>query len=431
MPEIHFPPGYPCLLALAGAIDAASLARAGFLQAALMALNVLLLALVASRVARVPRAGAIAAWLLVAATPILDVHAMVWSEGAFIALVLAAIGLAAAAFDTGRFGLWAGCGLCVGLGILTRYAGVTLVPAFLFAIARHREWPRRPRVQAAGVLAAAAIVLPAAWLLRNTWLGGAPTDRPLAFHALDAGHLRILAPLALALAAAAFIARRRSAGIRLAVAAAVSYVSLVTLSIVAFDADTPLDTRILVPLLPLALVTIAPWLVSPPPWARVVLATSIAAGVAHGIVVADGRGLEGDGFNTRYWRDALTESGLRPGTAPVYTNVPEWVAFQTGREVRDIPARHSRVSLRAREEYSAELEAMCDALEAGAVLVYFEGVTWRWEIPPEDEISAACHRPATASSDGLHAAALREGGWRTPKPTAASGHRYARPGVGG
>jgi hypothetical protein len=251
------------------------------------------------------------------------------------------------------------------------------------------------------------MVLPATWFLRNTWLGGAPTDRPLAFHALDAGHLRILAPLALALATAALLARRRAAGVRLVVAVAVSYVSLVTLSIVVFDADTPLDTRILAPLLPLALVTIAPWLVSPPPWARLTLATGIAAGMAHGIVAADRRSLEGDGFNTRYWRDALAEADLRPGSGPVYTNVPEWVAFATGRETRDIPAHHSRVSLRAREEYSAELEAMCDALAAGAALVYFEGATWRWEIPLEDEISAECHRPATASSDGLQGVTTR------------------------
>jgi len=136
----------------------------------------------------------------------------------------------------------------------------------------------------------------------------------------------------------------------------------------------------------------------------VLLAAVVVVSLAQTIPRARRQAVESEGFNRRYWRSSATLAALRslpPGTR-IHTNAPEWVAFETGLGTRDVPVHHSRVSLLPDAEYPRALQALCASLAAGDVLVYFEGVSWRWEAPTFEDVHSACGLEEPARfDDGL------------------------------
>ena len=416
-PHCHFPPGFPALLAAVGAVDRASLARAAWLNALLFAVNIGLAARWATKAAGNTEAGLAVAALLACSPAAVALHAMVWSEPMFLALMSGAALLAEAA-ARGRPRASIGCGLCLGAAVLTRHAGAALVPAVLFVIviaSRRRPWPSR--LAPAAVVGLLGVAPAVAWALRSLDVAGSVAARPVELHPLDVGHARQLAGSMSALwglgentalgvllllgTAAAAGWRRREPAVALAASSAVAYVLLLVVSLCLFDADTPLDTRLLSPLFVLALVIAAPAMTRWPRAGRGIAAGLVLAGLAQTIPQVRRQAVESEGFNHRYWRSSATLGalGALAGGTRVHTNAPEWVAFETRLETSDIPTHHSRVSLQADRGYAAALRSLCATLAGDRVLALFDGVGWRWEAPTFEDIQSACGLGAPARFD--------------------------------
>lgn len=451
-PISHFPPGYPALLALAGAVGLESLDRARIVHAALFTLNGILLALVTRRAAREMRwAAPLATFLFVASPKMMSVHAMAWSEPAFVALSLGATLLLSARLAGGGRGSVVGAAFCLALALLVRYAGVALVPAMLLGILLWERFPRPRRFADATLVALLGLAPLAAWLARNALLAGSATDRALAYHPFGAGSVEQLVgtaaelwglgprrawaiagllPVAGLLLAGSrlvsAIARRswgcdeapaESATRGLAALMSVSHAATLAASVSLMDVDTPLNARILTPIHVFGIVLVASLAAQLKGWPARVTLVGLAAlatlNVGRSLAEARSMANTGWGYSTRYWRDSPTLAfarSLPPGTL-AYSNDPEALAFFTACEARDVPSRASRTSMLPRPSFAQELKAMCSDVSGGrAILVYLGGVSWRWQVPTAEELEAACGLAASARFEDGAVYGVRAGG---------------------
>ena len=95
------------------------------------------------------------------------------------------------------------------------------------------------------------------------------------------------------------------------------------------------------------------------------------------------------------------------------------MAFLGDHEARSIPVRVDIMSLNERPSFERDLSALCTGVARGAVVVYLHGVSWRWEVPTEEDLRAKCGLEAIAVlSDGALYAARRT------NPIAASPQRH-------
>jgi len=409
----HYPPGYPLILAAIGAGSPAGLGPVRILHALLFTLNAGLVLLTAAR-AGGRAAGLLAALGVLGSPALLAVHTMVWSEPAFLTLLLAAGLLLSAHEESGRIG-WLWCAAaCLAGATTVRYAGLAFVPAGGLALLLARNDGPRPRWRDVGWLAAALLPI-GAWLGRNVLAAGSATNRPWAFHPPGFGALaaflsaegelwglgpHLAAGFAMALATlAAAVALMRGVGrpgaaIRFALLVLAGYPAFLLLSMSFVDADTFFDTRLLAPLHVFAIVLVSAAAVRLTA-ARAVAATAVAALCLNGLVGSARAAVQlaqGEGFAAPYWRDSETLARLRSSPLParVFTNGPEVVAAFVGGDVAGLPAWTSRVSLARRPQFQNEMRALCAALRSGGKVVYLEGITWAWDVPSAEELQASC-----------------------------------------
>lgn len=162
-PAVHFPPGWPALLAVIWKFGPAFPDNVVLLKL----VNPLLLALGAAlacvygvrRLGVPPWVAALAAVVFAAALPEMVIAGVLFSEPLFFVVLLAALVLADRAVDHGGWRRAVAAGLAVGAVALVRTAGIALVPALVVAllIARRRR--------EAALSAAGAAVLLAPWQL--------------------------------------------------------------------------------------------------------------------------------------------------------------------------------------------------------------------------------------------------------------------------
>lgn len=165
-PLTHFPPLYPTALALGGLSgwDPWSVAR--YLNAALRGIDLLLVSLLAWQVGRRSHAAAlIAAFLMLTSVHMEFVHGSAWSEPLFMVLALPSLALLARSIVSGSTTALIGASVFAAAAILTRYAGLMLLPVGVLLLL----WARRPKA-AAGFAAITGVPL-GAWLAHNL-LGG-------------------------------------------------------------------------------------------------------------------------------------------------------------------------------------------------------------------------------------------------------------------
>lgn len=157
---VHFPPGWPALLAIVWKLGPAFPDNVVLLKL----VNPLLLGVGAALACRYgirrlglpPVAAAIAAVVFAAALPVMVVAGVLFSEPLFFVVLLVAIALADRAVDAGGWRAAVAAGVAAGLVALVRSAGIVLVPAAVLALViarRHRE----AALSAAG---AAAVLAP-------------------------------------------------------------------------------------------------------------------------------------------------------------------------------------------------------------------------------------------------------------------------------
>ena len=303
----------------------------------------------------------------------------------------------------------------------------------------------------------------ALWIARNLLVAERATNRDVRFHPVDAAKLReayataaewvlpawlpargmLFALVAAAVAGGAgWMLRRAYARARTGSSAAdalpvilalyaAAYLALLLVSITLFDRTTPLDFRILSPLLfaliPIFACTLAEALRARAEGGRRRIAAPVFAGIA--VVVAASSvqrtaswiaryGGDGQVYGHASWRTSPllgAVRGLPPGVR-IHSNLPEAVYLLAGRTGYLVPRRVDALSGAANPRFAAELTAIGGEPAAGPrFVVYFEGIG-RPHLATEAELARALRlRRIGAYRDGrLYevAGAAGEGGGR-------------------
>lgn len=397
-PFTSWPPLYPVVLAALAEAGPSVPGAARWTNVGCVAATVALAGWAVHRAGRGGVAAGLAAGAAAAALPTVANATLVHAETPFTLLALAAVVAAAEHLRRPRPALLAAvCALLVA-ATATRYLGVAAVGAAAAALALRRRWA--DAAVALGVPLAAL----AGWL---AWAAPAdPTGRAVAWHppavaewrgAVEAVSrwwspvpaaegLRLAVTVALVAAAVVALGRaaaaRRRAGDPLVLVATLflaAYGAALLVSKSLVDALTPIDTRLLSPVLPVLAVALAA--AAPAAGRAAAVAAALAVAVVAGQAVrtvawsVDHRD-EPRGYASELWRRSPTLAALRelpPGVA-VYTNDRAAVYLGTGRTARTVPRRTDPWTRRPDPDLAEDVDRLAADVAAGrAVVVWFHG----------------------------------------------------------
>ncbi len=444
-PITHFPPLYPLFLAVTGLLENNLVQAARFLNAILFGVNLGLFALaVYLTVGHSFLTTICAVFFFLSSAPILELHSSAWSEPLFITFSLACLILLSKYIINPTLPLLIASSFSLGFALVTRYTGLGFLPAALAIVFFGRggeQFGRRFRETVAWPgLACAPLGI---FFIRNMVMIGSPTDRSFAYHPLPlhtylsnliSNVFDYIAPIRLppgvrpaifGLIAVFFIAlliiffRRfgrdinwRSMGIWMPISCflfSVSYLLFLFLSISFMDASTPVDIRLLSPILIILTVGIfsATWVVTQKLGKSLVwwcfllfVVLSIIIKLPGTIRFAVDIQKNGLGYTAQQWRDleSITFVKLLAEDTKIYSNGSDVISYLTEKKSLSIPAKTSSITMRANPAYNAEITAMCrDITDNRAYLVYFTQITWRWYLPTQEEIESTCKLPVLHS----------------------------------
>jgi hypothetical protein len=401
------------------------LAIARSVHAVLFAANVMLAGVLAWLAAgRWSGAFPLAALLAAASIALLKVHAQAWSEPLFLTLTFGGFAMLAshlAAPSPPR--LIAACGLSAA-ALLTRYAGLPILPTGSFALLCWSKRPRAERAQEAALYLVTGLLPLGAWLLKAliTAPSSRPADRALAFHPVGVAQVRegldtvagwLIAPewlplgfrlVALVVLAAlvvwAFVHPRDGTVhggsfpelLRLLGTFVPIYLAFVLVTISFGSADTPLDDRILVPICFAGIVVGVAGLVRASPTGRVVLAgillLVVAANATQSWRYAREAHANGIGYASRRYVTSRLVDYVRhlSHQTVVVSNAARVLYIHTGRHVRSLPAKYNPSSLAVNDGFASELAKLtAESVKTPILVVYFDKRRHDY-IPTPDEL---------------------------------------------
>jgi 4-amino-4-deoxy-L-arabinose transferase-like glycosyltransferase len=440
-PITHFPPLYSLLLAAASGIGGEILPTARVVHAVLFGLNVALAGWLVWRGTRSLWLAAIGALFIGVSPAMVSVHSWLLSEALFLCLTLSSVACLISYLERGGRIALVGAGLAAGLAVLTRYAGVALV---LAGAALLVGWPGRSRSRRlgdVGLFLALALFGWLAWAGRNAMLVGSVTNRALSLHlpgatklgeavttiarwllpgrvpAVVGGVAALILAVWLLVVGSRRLAKRNSppsaaeAMLALTLAFACAYCLLVLASLSLGDASTPLDDRILSPLLVLGVVGVlvgcstittrtsrVRWLI-----VGAVVGLSLLTVLRGAAKVVELR-QDGQGYAGRAWSASQViawVADLDPGTA-VYSNEMDALYLLAGRQAYQVPIRWDPVQAAPRDDYAEQLTAMQARVRSGvAVLVLFNTLAGQQAFLPSEGELADGLRVVQRSTDGV------------------------------
>ena len=448
-PMTHFAPAYPLLLAAASIPHHGDILQASrVLGALLFGVNAVLFGHAVQLGTDHSLSATICAILFfLCSAPIFSIHSMAWSEAPMIAFALAALVLASLHIARPRRHVLLAASLCAGCAMATRYMGVALLPPIVLGLF-FADRPRKHKVGDTLLFVAVASLPLTLWLIRNILAAGTAANRSPAIHVVGLGHAAVLLStmydfilpirtqgwrevLQIGLAMVLFLAllallRRKSrivAYIRqnahtvriilpaLCILFFFTYVFLLMISLSFFDAQTPLDYRILLPvLLMLAIAGISlAWSLSSAlnrrsVWYAFLLLILFSAAVNSRWQVATAAETHRDGneYTSRQWRNSETVAAVLSLSKDIeiYSNGKDVIRFLTDRAASFIPSVVHPGTLQSNLGFGEELEVICFEVRDGqAALVYFNSITWRWDQPTQEELESKCALPILARLD--------------------------------
>ena len=398
-PLYWWAPVYPLALKLVGGgYDGARL-----LNAFLLLTGVILIgALTWKSLGR--RAGIVAGALYAFSPAVFTAHLNLLAEPLYLVLATLALGLIASRRA-------AAAGLAAAAATLTRYAGLPLILVGAILLrGRDRLW-----------FLAASIGPYGLWIVRNQLTAGEASGRRARWHPPDwaiietalrtTGHLfvtdgrvpsltlplvapgPILQIVALAAIALALVRTDRSAMpriVRVGLVYAALYGAFLVLTVSVFDAATPVDIRLLAPLVPSIVFTLA-WLTLRTPIAALALVSVFAIVTLQETRTISLYGLD---YSGRVW-SAASFDGVTLPPGPLRSNWPAAIAYFTGRSPDRLPRRVDGHTLDTNEHYARDLRDLAADTRSGkTTLVILDSAFL--QIPP-----SGTPLEATAPFDGL------------------------------
>jgi hypothetical protein len=428
-PMTHHAPLYPALLGAVGftGSDPANVAR--FLGSFFMAANVLLAAFLVRRILPSVIWSPILAGLLVASSPtLLEIHSMAWTEPMFIFLGFIGLAFLAEGLEKRSWLPIIASALLVGLAVLTRYAGLALIATGslgILLLGNERLVKRLATIAGFGLVSITPLAL---WSIRNLSVTGTATSRSLNFHLIERSqlwqgmattttwllvpenaptqlHLIALGLLGLVTGAMILWLWRHRRPVQPVIGVIWDMVALfipvygffLLLSISFFDANTPLDGRILSPLY-FASVMILVVLFSrfaeasqARYWKVALLGCSAILVIGYGqtsLPWLQSAHQQGIGFSAVAWQQSPVMAEVRdlPADILVYTNSPETVYFNGNHRSLRLPRSFETVTWQANPDFETEIAAVQKQLATEQAVVVFFTLLGRQENPSEAEL---------------------------------------------
>ncbi len=407
-PLVWFPPLYPVTLAGGGVLGVDPMRFAVVVDSIFFAALAGLAAWMAARQRKGVLAAVLVGGCLLSSQAMLHVYSMAWSETMFNFFALAALALIGIYARRGGLRWLIACGVCVGAAWLTRYVGVMLVGVVLGVLAISKASSGR-KVRDGLVVLAVAGAMVGPWLARNWRLGHGLTGRRLGFHpvtmaVLWEGARTLLAWkivwVALGMLMLWGVKRVQGSGFRVQEEKRskntgtneetqweaglwiflIAYPFMVLVSICFMDAATPLDDRILSPMLAplIILVVVRVCRSGAVRWVRQVGVAAVIVVVvvnAVGSVRWAGRVRKaGQQLASREWTDRPVMDYVRalPADAAIYTNETALLYIHTGRLTASIPSKGHLPTGVVFDDYSKRLAVMgADLRRRHGVVIYF------------------------------------------------------------
>ncbi|HLE23519.1 MAG TPA: hypothetical protein VI701_04350 [Anaerolineales bacterium] len=417
LPIVHFPPVFSIVIAAASAFGLEMLTVTRALVLVLFGASSLLFAALCFQLTRAWGWALLGAGLFVSSGAMLGVYSFALSEPLYLILTLAAFVCLGEFFHGGRrVWLIVGAG-AAGAAVLTRYVGVSLVLAAGMAVGIGSP-TRANRKDDLALFSSVALAPWLAWSARNLLTAGTTSNRVLVWHPPDGewliaglasfaawlipsidparplepqGALALLSWVLLA-GPAVWLGARLARGVRtpsprealarmLALFTLVYLVGLIV-SISLFDASTPLDVRVLSPIVLADLALAVAGLNQVARSTRPVLRwMAIGAGVAalafsarHAADEVDRLQLDGQGFASLSWRNSRALEAVRelPIEILLYSNRPAALLLLLDRPSFIAPTPTDPSTLLPRQGYLEDLLQMQRRIYAGeAVLAFF------------------------------------------------------------
>ena len=416
----HHAPLYSAVLTFGGFVGLDPLQLAPWVNALLFALNIGLVgylvgAPLGTKKLSAPFFVLICAWLILVSRTILEIHSMAWTEPLFIALSLASIIFLGGFIEHQQVREMIFAGVCTALACLTRYVGIVLIFSGLIAILLFSKSNLKQKISTIGIYSLVSALPLMIWLVRNWALAGSATNRAIAFHPPGMDQIRLglstlagwllvpdLAPgiikltmIVLVAGIVAYLSIKRSRfnkeglpiTFKILTLFLLFYLGFLIFSISFLDANTPLDGRLLSPVLVVGLCLIFSSL----GWAyrifshravRVILVTGgILLALAYlpgGLEFIRNAHAEGLGFNNRMWNDSETIHLAQdlPAGIPIYSNLPDAVYIHAQHPAQRLPSRVSSVLQAENSKYSAQMDQIRNDLRYhSGIIVYFDAVS--------------------------------------------------------
>jgi 4-amino-4-deoxy-L-arabinose transferase-like glycosyltransferase len=451
-PITHFPPLFSILLAVLNLFENDLAQAARLLNAALFGIDLCLFTLATYlSTGRRFLAAAIAALFFLSSKSFLTLSSAASSEPLFLAFLLLCILLLWFYIIKPGWILLITSSLSLGFALITRYPGMGFFPAALVIVFLGSTGKRFiQRIRDAAIWAVLAAIPLVIFFIHNTVTTGSPTDRTLTYHPLlisafldDLGITvfnyiapgsipDVLKSLLFWLVVICFfilsmvLIRRQGRDLHKinwlsldllmptsCFLFSIAYLVFLYVSISFMDASTQVDARILWPVLVISTMGIfsGTWA-----WSRrwkapiiwlcflVFIVLSIAIKSPAAIRSAADFQRDGLGYNTKAWRASETMAFVKTtaGTPWIYSNGSDAISLLGNIQTLSIPKRISALNMAVNPDYGVQIETMCnDIAKKGALLVYFDKVTWRWYLPTQEEVVTTCHLPILKQfSDG-------------------------------
>jgi hypothetical protein len=404
-PLTHFPPGYPLLLTAAIRIGWSPAQFARWFNVALLAVTIVLATVIARRVAPGSSwAAPTVAVMSAVAHDLVVAHSMAWTEPPYLTLSLGGVLSLGSALEKKSSWLLLLAAIAAGAAAVLRYVGVANIGVVGLAVLLW--WPtsfwRRVRASsAASILAALPLLIVLAY---SATASDAPVaNRQLLWHPLGGADLWMAAavvgkwvsPLSDATYLTAvwltavvglvcilitegvrerramrqqWAAERSYARVLLLYAAI--YVVVLVLSMSLADAQTAFESRILVPLLPAAIILGVAWLARQNTRnSRVRFSTGalvslvVLAGLSR--IVPWMRAAYGHGLALRRMErsdEPLVQATRRlPASAHIVSDRAYFLRVQTARAVSGVPRERDPNTLLQNPRYALQVHAICDS----------------------------------------------------------------------
>jgi hypothetical protein len=444
-PDVHFPPLYPAMLSVPLFMGVDIFEGARWLNAIIFLLTALTIGVTTwacTKKSLLPAAASIALFLF--STGMIQLYTYALSEPAFNLFALLACLFLAGHLYRPNWRLLAASSIALAMALLTRYAGIFLLVPMILALLCLQRSSLGVRLKACALLLLAGLSPLVLWCLRNYWMAHSATGRPLAMHLIDPIFLRQFAatlsdfwfplplrefirfPLLLIgclLALVVFIPMMRRASrsaptfkevlLPLIGLFMVFDVFFLIVSISIADAYTPLDYRILSPILIFGVVFVSAVFgsrgavgvrrfVRPGYMVFVLIITCFNIGRATPLMIKMHG--EGIGYASSSWRNSAAMAYIRslPDSIPVFSNCPDGILFLTGRKSRFIPRMISTYTRNPNPDFAREIAWLHNrVVRNGAVIVYFNAASWRYYLPTLQDMRDSYRFPVLAElNDG-------------------------------